>query len=361
MKYPSISLVLLIEFFRNSDAFSVGQPKAAIKIPRSFGGSSLAAYPPRKGRGKKDSNESDNDSDFDPILDEPEGRRGDGRNWIEKSSPIGIGKLVEDSQDVTSSDSTKGTDGNYDLGLNGMSFQTGELSLRMYDALMSVAMKRFPEGTPIPSELEDVYKLYAMDITAKEAVKAALDQNGLELAVDDEDGAQNQDEGLWGDVENVRILDPITGQPEDDETYDLFDNAVEEGDWEPGQPFSFMVRNVPARLKEMDVSEFLSQLDPEGSLRQEAKDKGMTLPDEDVASLKDLGKECDRRVNTAPFETDDEENVYIGDGSKGYNIISRSDLLRESINADGTENDGSKLSWIILVSLSIFSFLEYFA
>jgi hypothetical protein len=260
---------------------------------------SLTAYPPRKNRrgSSNENGDSDEGDDFDPILDEPEGRRGDGRNWIEKSSPIGIGKLVEGATDVTTGADEKETDGNYDLRVDGTSFQTGSLSARMYDTLMSVALKRFPAGAEIPSELEDVYKIYALDITAKEAVKAALDQNGLELAIDSSEGAENEDEGLWGDIDVVQLIDPATGKVEEEgEEYDSFDTAVEEGDWEPGQPFTFIIRNVPARLKEMDISDLFSQLDPDGQLRDQAKEKGVTLPDEDVASLRDLGKECDRRT-----------------------------------------------------------------
>ncbi len=332
MKRFSIAFVALA--LDLSLAFAPSQQKSLTPITST---KSLFAYPPRKNRrgGDEPSNEDGND-DYDPILDEPEGRRGDGRNWIEKSSPVGIGKLVEESKETKE----KETDGNYDLGVNGESFQTGELSERMYDALMSVAAKRFPAGTEIPSELEDVYKIYAMDITAKEAVKAALDQNGLELAINDE---ESQDEGLWGDIDAVYLIDPETGKVEEGtEEYDSFDTAVEEGDWEPGQPFNFVVRNVPARLKEMDISDLLSQLDPEGKLRNQAKEKGMTLPDEDVASLKDLEVELIRRVKLVPYEAEDETSVYKGDDSKGYNIMKRSDLLVESGNVDGTENDSSE-------------------
>jgi hypothetical protein len=304
------------------------------------------AYPPRKNRkgssSDENNNEIDDEDDYDSILEEPRGKRGDGRNWIEKSSPYGIGSLGGGKSGSTSSGADeKQTDGYYDLGVNGESFQTGSLSARMYDALMSVAKTRFPEGSEMPSELQDVYKLYAMDITAKEAVKAALDQNGLELAIDESDNGQ--DEGLWGDIDSVHLLDPNTGEIEEGtEEYDSFDSAVEEGDWEPGQPFNFIVRNVPARLKELDIEDFLSKLDPDGKLRKEARDKGITMPDEDVASLKDLGIECDRRTKVAPYETQDESTVYKGDGSKGYRAIKRSDLLFDSMNADGTENDASK-------------------
>jgi len=307
----------------------------------------IEAYPPRKnGRGqggKNKPNKSEDDDNYDPILDEPSGRRGDGRNWIEKSSPIGIGKLggsTPDSSIPTSKQKDAEADGNYDLGMNGISFQTGALSTRMYDALMSVALKRFPPGTTsLPSELEDVYKLYAMDITAKESVKAALDQNGMELASMNQDDPTNEDEGMWGDVESVQLIDMETGKVENEnEIYESLDDAVEKGDWVPGQSFNFIVRNVSAKLKEMDISDLLTALDPEGSYREQAKEKGITLPDEDVVGLKELGKDCERRAKVAPWETQTNDSVYKGDSSKGYNIINRSDLLVDSRNRDGTEN-----------------------
>ena len=49
----------------------------------------------------------------------------------------------------------------------------------------------------------------------------------------------------------------------------------------------------------MDISDLLTRLDPDGKLRDQAKESGVTLPDEDVASLRDLGKECDRRVKVS--------------------------------------------------------------
>lgn len=304
----------------------------------SLSSSSLAAYPPRKNRQNgNNKNQSEDDEDFDPLFDEPKGKRGDANNWIEKSSPIGIGKLSDTS--ASSGKKPTETDGNYDLGINGESFQTGKLSNRMHDTLMSVALKRFPPGTTsLPSELDDVYKLYAMDITAKEAVKAALDQNGMELSLINEDDPQSQDEGMWGDVGSVRLYDIKTGKLED-EMYECLDDAVEKGDWIPGQSFSFIVRNVPAKLQEMDVSDLLDSLDPEGKFRAEAKEKGITMPDEDIASLKDLGKDCDRRTNVAPMETYTKETVYKGNESMGYDIIKRSDLLPSSRNSDGTENN----------------------
>lgn len=277
---------------------------------------------------------SENLDSFEGEFDVESGRKGDARNWIEKSSPIGIGKLVEESKDITTNKNQKETDGNYDLGINGVSFQTGDLSRRMYDALMSMAQKRFPPGTKIPSELEDVYKLYSMEMTAKEAVKAALDQNGLELAL--EESEENQ----WIlDADSIQLIDPETNEVESaEEVYDSFDAAVEEGDWEPGQPFNFVMRNVPARLQEMDISDLLKSLDPSGALRDEAKERGISMPDEEIKTLKELGKDSERRTKIAPYEIQDEGSVFKGGDSKGYAVINRSDLLVDSMNNDGTEN-----------------------
>ncbi len=47
-------------------------------------------------------------------------------------------------------------------------------------------------------------------------------------------------------------------------------------------------------------------------------------------------------LQLAPYETQDDNAVYKGDGSKGYNVIQAGDLLVESGNADGTENDASE-------------------
>ena len=331
--------------------------RTSFSISSSYSSSffQLSAYPPRKNNKNKkyesskegennNNDEYDKYDEYDPIFDEATGRQGDGRNWIEKSSPIGIGKLKDEMGSSSSSSSSSGkkstdTDGNYDLGIDGISFQTGPLSNRMYDALSSVAMKRFPAGTTtLPPELDDVYKLYAMDITAKEAVKAALEQNGMQLALINEDDPQSQDEGMWGVVDSIRLYDSKTDKFIE-ETYECLDDAIEIGNWFPGQSFSFVVRNVPAKLKEMDVSDLLKALDPDGKYREEANEKGITMPDEDIISLKNLGKDCDRRTNTAPEEASAKEQVFKGNDSKGYNIMKRSDLLADSRNSDGTENN----------------------
>ena len=341
MKLPSTFAVIVVAASTQQAAtsFTASFITSKLSFLSTRKQDSLFAYPPRKNRGGKqndnNNNNNNNDDEFDPILDEPTGKRGDGRNWIEKSSPIGIGKLREDTTDQKTSSET---DGNYDLGIDGLSFETGQLSTRMYNALKSVALKRFPPGTTsLPSELDDVYKLYAMDITAKEAVKAALDQNGMDIAVMNDNDPQSMDEGMWGDVETVRLYSNEGEMTT--EMHDSLDDAIAMGQWKPGQSFSFVVRNVPAKLKEMDVSDFLSALDPEGSLREEARDKGITMPDEDIVSLKDLGKDCERRGRVSPTETTSKENSYTGNDSKGYNIINRSDLLPDCRNGDGSENN----------------------
>jgi len=317
----------------------------------------LEAYPPRK-KSKNNSSNKDrdrSDDDANATLGDSQETSGNALNWIEKSSPTGIGKLSDAAGSIASTDATvtknasksgtpPETDGNYDLGIQGVSFSVGPLSQRMYDALVSVALKRFPRGTTkLPSELEDIYRIYAMDITAKEAVKAALQQNGLELALSQDD-EQSQDAGLWGEIDSIQLVDATTGSLEGDgsDIYSSLQEAVEEGDWSPGQPFNFVVRNVPAKLKEMDISDLLQALDPDGKYRNEAKEKGMILPDEDILTLKDLGNDNELRSNAAPRGIEPDATVYKGDGSKGYAIMPRSDLLRESTNADGSENYGSK-------------------
>mmetsp|Transcript_21534 Transcript_21534/g.63087 ORF Transcript_21534/g.63087 Transcript_21534/m.63087 type:complete len:784 (-) Transcript_21534:127-2478(-) len=277
-------------------------------------------------------------------------REGQGPNWIEKSSPSGLGPLspkgessVESSAEggaPTAGGGTKVDD--YSLGIAGKSFDTGPLSLRMYTALASVALKRFPPNTTLndlPDELKSVYKLYAMDMTAKEAVKAALKQNGLQMATGgaSEEGTAEEDLGAWGELEGLHLVDKSSGERIPGAAFDTVEEAVELGLWKPGQPFDFVARGVPAKVKEMDLSELLRALDPDGNLREEVKEGGGSMPDEEVDSLKALGNECERRANAAPREAEDESAVFRGGPERGYRAMHRIDLMRGERNDDGTE------------------------
>jgi hypothetical protein len=313
--------------------------------------------------------------------------KGHGRNWMEKSSPIGIGKLIAAAgptettttttssskiiQDDTNNHATQDIEGYYDLGIHGLSFQTGPLSLRMYDALLSMASKRFQQeqGTmELPLELECIYKMYAMDMTAREAVKAALDQNGLELALgprvssskkDSNQGLgqhQLQEEEFWGDVDTIQLVihseseddGPMEGMNEVKGEYDSFDSAVRSGHWEPGKTFNFIVRNVPARLKGFDIAKLLQSFDADGVYRKKStgsKNSTVNRPvaSLDVSSLKELGIENERRSNNAPCHVSDTQSVYRGDGSQGYDVIHKSELLLDSRNRNGSENSATAM------------------
>lgn len=339
--HQCVSFVAVITFSLISDnvVTAFGVPASQVsRLPwthyRPFDDSptaSLSAYPSRKNRddsgNRSEDNDNDDDDEYDPLLDDPVGRKGDSRNWIEESTSASL------------NDEEKTSIIYFDLGVDGQSFQTGQLSKRMFDTLMSAALKRFPPGTTsLPSELETVYKTYAMDITAKEAVKAALEQNGLDIVNLSGDNDAMQDIGVWGAIDSVRLPDTEMGKLESNvgESHCTLQLAVEEGGWIPGQAFSFVVRNVPTKLKEIDVADLLKALDPDGSFRAEAKEKGMALPDEEIATLRELGNDSERRSELTPRETNSDDTVYTGDGSKGYNIMQRSDLTSENIQADGT-------------------------
>ena len=221
------------------------------------------------------------------------------------------------SEVVTNKD-TKDSTVYMDVGIGGQEFGTGPLSKRMFDVMIGVAQKQF--GARIPMDVHNMYLLYAMDASAKD-----------DLAM--------QDVSAWGSVESVLLLDPLKGTPIQGEdgasSYATWEDAIEKGKWMPGDGFSFVIRRVPSLQKAMDLSSILNALDPDGKLREEAKEKGMLLPDEDIASLKDLSVDCNQRVNAAPLPALGEEKVFRGGESKGYNVISRRSLVR---NADGTEN-----------------------
>lgn len=246
-----------------------------------------------------------------------DGQVGSGPNWIERSFPV----------DVTEADKVdpkKVED--YNLGIDGVSLQVGPLSRRMYDAIVS--RSSIPLVTP---DVQRAYKLYAMDFTAKEAVRAALKQNGLELVLSEDE----QDEGLWADVDTIRLLDE-GGDPLPT-IYDSWEDAADK--WTPGQAFHFVARQVPAKMRELTMDELLQALDPDGALRQQAKEAGMRLPDDELASVRDLADENVRRVERAPRGAVEAKDAFAGDvKSRGYQPIRASDLLYDSMNADGTEN-----------------------
>jgi hypothetical protein len=309
-----------------------------------------------------------------------------GRNWMEKSSPVGIGKLIAggDYSTGTGTDSTTITDGSsgtmsqntnnqvtqdiegyYDLGIHGVSFQTGPLSLRMYSALLSMASKRFQHEEvtmKLPLELEHIYKMYSMDMTAKEAVKAALDQNGLELALGPrvssmDDISQGcgqhhiQEEECWGDVDNIQLIAHCKSSHDHMEDmqvigeYDSFASAIRNGKWEPGDVFNFIVRNVPARLKGFDIGKVLQSFDANGvyRIRNSKKSEASLSASAEISSLKELGIENERRSNNVPCRISDTQSVYRGDGSQGYDILHRSDLLLDSRNRIGSENSATTM------------------
>ena len=235
-----------------------------------------------------------------------------GPNWIERSFPVDTGEKVD----------PKRVD-DYDLGINGVSLGTGPLSGRMYEAIVS--RSSFDVTDP---EIQRSLKLYAMDFTAKEAVRAALKQNGLELVLADDE----QDEGLWGDIDSIRLLnyedDEGQQQPIGVEIYDSWEEAIDEG-WTPGQGFSFVARQVPAKMAELSLDELLTALDPDGSLREEAKDKGMVLPgkNEEITTLRGMANYNARRTELAPRETASaDEEAFAGTDAAGYRVINAKEL-----------------------------------
>eukprot|EP00579_Thalassiosira_antarctica_P029791 CAMPEP_0202030562 /NCGR_PEP_ID=MMETSP0905-20130828/64560_1 /ASSEMBLY_ACC=CAM_ASM_000554 /TAXON_ID=420261 /ORGANISM="Thalassiosira antarctica, Strain CCMP982" /LENGTH=711 /DNA_ID=CAMNT_0048594365 /DNA_START=66 /DNA_END=2198 /DNA_ORIENTATION=+ len=276
------------------------------------------------------SSNDDDDEDDGMLSDELETVVGG--NWMKRSTSI-------DFMPAEMKNSAGDDDSVYmDVGINGETFGTGELSRRMHEAMMKVAMNKFPKG--IPEELGDVYLLYSMDASAKEAVKVAMDSNGYALNLGDLEAMQ--DEGAWGQIDNVVLMDPTTGEPtkgeDGSDSYNSFMEAITDGGWEPGEGFNFVVREVPGRKKAMDLEALLKALDPDGTMWEEAKEKGIMMPGDDVSSLKELGNDCEQRVKSAPLEATDEFNAFRGGTTKGYNVMSRSALLKGNRNADGTEN-----------------------
>lgn len=254
-----------------------------------------------------------------------------GKNWMHRSASVDfMPSEMHNGNTGTDSDSIY-----VDVGIDGSVFGTGELSRRMYGALMTVSQKKYPDGN-IPDDLSNLYLLYAMDASAKEAVKAAMDGFGFALNLEKDEALQ--DEGAWGRVDGVVLIEDKST------TYPSFKDAIAKGDWEPGDGYSFVVREVPARRKAMDLDALLRALDPDGKLREEAMEQGILLPRSDeegdeVRSLAELLMDCEQRVRSAPFATTDEAGAFCGGKSKGYSVISRGALLKSNRNANGSERE----------------------
>ena len=248
------------------------------------------------------------------------GEIGSGPNWIMRSFPV-------DTDDTTKLDPKTVID--YDLGISGVSYQLGPLSKRMFEAIESKS-SWMKDASP---EVRRGFLIYAMDFTAKEAVRAALKRNGLELVLSDDE----QDEGLWGDIDSIKLLDE-QGYPIPGSLYESWEDAVDH--WSPGQGFDLVARQVPAKMKELSLDELLQALDPKGELRAQAKAAGMRLPDEDINTLKDMADENVRRTEMSPRETVSAADAYTGiPERRGYRVVKASDLLYESRNVNGTENE----------------------
>jgi len=254
-----------------------------------------------------------------------DGSVGQGPNWIEKSFPVETGgkvsvKTIED----------------YNLGISGEAFQTGPLSKRMFEAIISKTSLQMSD------EIRTAFTLYAMDFTAKEATRAALSQNGLEMVLQ----AEDEDQGMWGDIEAIRLYDERTGIAFDT-LYESLEDAV--GDWTPGQPFDFVVRQVPAKVKELSVQELLQALDPDGSLREDSKGLQSNVEEDDdevlsaifdddaIVSLADLANYNVERTEKSPREAVIESEAFSGGLSRGYQVINR-ERLRQ---IDGTEDEST--------------------
>ena len=230
-------------------------------------------------------------------------------NWIERIDPLGVDTFFDNKQ---AGDGGGGSDQSsvayFSLGISGSSYELGTLSQMFNTALLKQANNRFADTLgEIPDEMLPIYATFAMDCSAKEASRLALEQNGMELI--------EMEDQLWGEVENIRLTGSNGG-----EVFDTLQDAVENGQWKPGQDFDCVVRNVKARVSiQSDM----------GAANLNAASANT------IDSLEALAADVDRRCNASPREA----------SMKGYapwkapDIVPRSDLSLDAINFDGSENE----------------------
>jgi hypothetical protein len=266
----------------------------------------------------------------------------------------------------------------YDLGIDGVSLGTGPLSLRVYDAMLSRSLSSSLFGSNSGADDAEavvalrqqlLLKECAMDFTAREAVRAVLKQNGLELAAANTAGSRQHEEAqsaeqqqqksssssyansrsrqdggtsaaapVWDSVDSIRIAAPSEeghGDGNASSLYSSWEEAVMGAAerWEPGMTFSFVARRVPATMRDLTLNELLQALDPDGALRREAQASSTSgggappplLGDE---TLRAMASENARRCDLAPRDdSNDSDVVFAGLDTASYRVLHVSDLI----------------------------------
>jgi len=116
----------------------------------------------------------------------------------------------------------------------------------------------------------------------------------------------------------------------ENEVYPTVEDAVREGGWEPGNVFSFVVRNVLAKEKELSMDQLMDILDPKGIIREELQ-KRDEMPDdpmERILSLRDLVEDNERRCNEVPIPAN--PDGFVGQGALG-NVLDVENILRDRV------------------------------
>lgn len=144
-------------------------------------------------------------------------------DWLERSSPDAEPKDVEE----------------YDVGMSGITWEVGPETQLLYDQ-MNVPKAPGVAGALAAGRLMRTLKLYALEFTAKEAVKAALCKEGLERVPREDE----EDTGVWADIGSIQLLNEETKERVG-KVYDSLEDVVEE--WQPGQPFAFVAKKVLAK------------------------------------------------------------------------------------------------------------------
>jgi hypothetical protein len=246
----------------------------------------------------------------------------------------------------------------FDVKLQGSSFQVGALAQRLYLALASRQDRSDDDLIPKSNGSDDsedanTLKAIAMELAAHQAIRLAVEQNGLALT--SKSGSGDAEQAEYDTIESIQLVQPSStpAQRQQQQQFKSWDDAAKE--WTVGDNFDFLLRGVRAKQRKLTTQDLLRSLDPDGSYRAQAMKAGIEVPtdenelkavspdggevgdDDDMSmlpqpkSLAEMAQDNVRRREAAPVPAVAAEEAFAGTSSRGYRPLSAETLASTSL------------------------------